>query len=160
KSERVKIQKEAKMLRDPLNQINGMILDKEKELLKIIEPTEKQLQEQEKWVESEKERIRQEEIAKEEARIQTRIDALAEFGYQIDYADIKAMSDDTFTKYLEAAKNQYENDQAEKAEQERLRKEQEEKDRQEREAKDRELEQLRKEAAEREAKLQAIEEEK
>lgn len=108
KSARVEIQKEGKMMRDPLTNISRQISDKEKELIAIIEPTEKDLLAQEKWVEDEKERIRLEELAKEEARIQVRIDKLSELGFQIDYADIKPMSDEMFDKYYEAAKSQHE----------------------------------------------------
>jgi hypothetical protein len=134
KSARVEIAKEGKSMRDPLTTISRIISDKEKELIAIIEPTEKSLQEQEKWVEDEKEKIRLDEIAKEETRIQTRIDSLAQYGFEIDYSDINSMSDETFEKYVDAAKIQFEKDQAEKAEAERLRLEQEEKEKAEREA--------------------------
>lgn len=165
KSERVEIEKQAKAMRDGLTQINRDISAKEKELIAIIEPTEKDLLAEEKRIEEEKERIRQEEITKENARIQKRIDDLAQFGFQIDYADVKSMSDETFAKYLDAAKIQHKKDQAEKAEQERLRLEQEEKERLEREAEAKriaeekaELERLRKEQEEREAKIRAEQE--
>lgn len=165
KSSRVDIAKEGKAMRDPLTAVSRMISEKEKELIDIIEPTEKELQQQEKWVEDEKDRIRQEEIRVENERIQKRIDALAAYGFQIDYADIKQMGDETFTRYLEAAKAQHEKEQAEKAEAERLRVEQEEKKRLEREAEQKriaaereELEKLRKESAELEARLRAEQE--
>lgn len=145
KSERVSISKQGKEMRDTLTQMNRQIIEREKELIAIIEPTEKELMEQEKWVADEKERIHQEEIAKENARIQSRIDALAAYGFQIDYSDIKSMSDETFEKYKEAAKSQYEKEEAEKAEAERIRLEQEEKERLEREAERKRLEAERKE---------------
>jgi len=129
KSARVEVSKEAKSMRDPLTTISRMISEKEKELIEIIEPTERELQAQEKWVEDEKEKIRLEEIAKEEARIQARIDSLAKYGFEIDYSDIKSMSDETFEKYVDAAKVQFEKDEAEKAAAEKLRLEQEEADR-------------------------------
>lgn len=134
KSARVEIAKEGKLMRDPLTTISRIISDKEKELIAIIEPTEKGLQDQEKWVEEEKEKIRLAEIAKEEARIQARINSLAQYGFEIDYSDIKSMSDETFEKYVDAAKVQFEKDQTEKAEAERLRLEQEAKEKEEREA--------------------------
>lgn len=165
KSARVEITKEGKAMRDPLTLVSRMISEKEKELIDIIEPTERELQAQEKWVEDEKDRIRQEEIRVENERIQKRIDALALYGFQIDYADIKQMGEETFSRYLEAAKAQYEKEQAEKAEAERLRIEQEQKEQLEREAEQKriaaereELERLRKESAEREAKLRADQE--
>ena len=70
-----------------------------------------------------------EELEKENARIQARIDSLSSLGYQIDYLDIKAMRDDTFDTYLEAAKAQYEKEQSDKIEAEKLRLAQEESDR-------------------------------
>lgn len=165
KAERVALQKQGKEMRDGLTQMSRQISEKEKELVSIIEPTEKELLAEEKRIEDEKERIRQEEIAKEEARIQIRIDALAKYGFQIDYADIKSMSDETFDKYLDAAKIQHEKEEAEKAEAERLRLEQEEKERQEKEAEQKrleaeraELEKLRQEQADREAKIKAEQE--
>lgn len=165
KAERVSLQKQGKEMRDGLTQMGRQIMDKEKELIAIIEPVEKELQEEEKRIEEEKERIRLAKIAEEEARIQKRIDGLAEYGFQIDYADIKAMSDETFDKYLDAAKVQHEKEEAEKAEAERLRLEREEKERQEKEAEQKrldaeraELEKLRQEQADREAKIKAEQE--
>lgn len=134
KSARVEISKEGKSMRDPLTTISRIISAKESELIEIIEPTEKSLQAQEKWVEEEKEKIRLEEVAKEEARIQQRINSLAQYGFEIDYSDIKCMSDETFEKYVDAAKIQHEKEVAEKAEAERLRLEQEAKEKAEREA--------------------------
>lgn len=165
KSARVDISKEGKAMRDPLTAISRMISDKEKELIDIIEPTEQQLQQQEKWVQDEKERIRQEEIRLENERIQKRIDGLAAYGFQIDYADIKQMSEETFGKYLEAAKSQFEKAELEKAESERIRKEQQEQDRINREAEQNrikaereELEVLRRQSAEIEERIRSEQE--
>lgn len=124
KSARVDIAKEGKSMRDPLTAVSRVISEKEKELIDIIEPTEKELQRQEKWVEEEKEKIRQAEIAAENNRIQTRIDQLAKYGYQIDYTDIKKMSDETFGKYLDAARIQFEKEEEDKKEAERIKLEQ------------------------------------
>lgn len=152
KAARIEIEKQGKDMRDGLTKISREISAKEKELVALIEPTELELLRQEKWVEAEKERIRQEEIAREEARIQSRINALAEFGFQIDYADIKAMTDETFSKYLEAARIQYEKEQAVKAEAERIRSEQEEAERVRREEEQKRIEAERKELEELRAK--------
>lgn len=160
KAERVKVQNEGKDMRDMIRPITNYIIESEKELIAIIQPEEERLNGRENWVKLEIERVEQERIEAENARIQKRIDALAEYGYQIDYADIKSMSDETFGKYLEAAKTQFEKEQAEKAEQERLRIEQEEKERQEREAEAKRieterlaLEKMRKEQEEKEAEI-------
>lgn len=159
KAARVKVEGEGKTMRDQVRPITNLISEKEKELVAIIEPEEKRLSEFESWVESEKERVRQEEIKAENDRIQSRIDALAKFGYQIDYADLKTMSNETFNNYLKAAEAQYNKEQEEKAEAERVRLENEEKERIAREEEQKrieseraELQRLREEAA----KSQAI----
>lgn len=152
KAARVEITKQGKEMRDGLTKISREISAKEKDLIAIIEPTEDALLVMEAKIEAEKERIRQEEIAKEEARIQSRIDALAEYGYQIDYSDIKSMSDETFDKYKQSAKVQFEKEQAEKAAAEKLRLEQEEADRLAREEEARKLAADRKELEELRAK--------
>lgn len=120
KSERVEIEKEAKSMRDPLTQINRTISEKENELTSIIEPTEKILLSKEKWVLAEKERIRQEDEKAEQARIQKRIDRLAEYGYSIDIVFLKSVSDADFEKVVENAKAEHEKELAAKAEAERL----------------------------------------
>ena len=145
KAERVQIEKDGKSMRDNLTKINREISSKEKELVEIIEPAEKDLLKEEKRIEEEKEKIRLEEIAKEEARIQARINSLAQYGFEIDYSDIKSMSDETFEKYVDAAKIQFEKEVAEKAEAERLRLEQEEADRIARELEKQKIEAERKE---------------
>lgn len=141
---RVEIEKEGKMMRDPLTNISRIISSKEKELIAIIEPTEKELLAKEKWVEDEKERIRIEAEEKEQQRIQARIDRLAEYGFQIDLSFIQTISDEDFEKVVENAKKQFELEQQRKAEEERLAKEEAEKLKAERE----ELERLRAQQAE------------
>lgn len=145
KAERVQIEKDGKAMRDNLTKINREISLKENELIEIIEPVEKDLLKEENWVKEEKEKIRLEEVAKEEARIQTRINSLAQYGFEIDYSDIKSMGDETFEKYVEAAKIQHEKEEAEKAEAERLRLVQEEADRVARELEKQKIEAERKE---------------
>lgn len=165
KAERVSLQKQGKEMRDGLTKMSRQIIEKENELIAIIEPTEKELLAEEKRIEDEKERIRQEEIAKEEARIQKRIDALAQYGFQIDYADIKAMSDETFDKYLDVAKDKFELEEKRVREQEVLEKKRLEAERIAKEAEQKrleaeraELEKLRQEQADREAKIKAEQE--
>lgn len=127
KNYRSGIQNDGKAIRKTIKEnLTNLVSEKEKELVDIITPQEERLQGFENWRKSELERIEQERIEVENKRIQDRLDALSAFGYSIDYADLKAMSDDTFTQYLSAAKVQFEKEQAEKAEAERLQKEQEE----------------------------------
>lgn len=165
KAARVEIQNEGKAMRDPLTEISRSISAKEKELVAIIEPTESELEKQENWVKSEKERIRQEEEEAHRQRMQKRIDSLALYGYSIDYKDITSISDETFGKYLEQAKIQHEREQAEKEEAERLRIEEEARLNREREeeavrlkAEREELERFRREQQEREEKIRADQE--
>jgi hypothetical protein len=151
KAQRVSIEKEGKSMRDPLTAISKHISAKEKELVSIIEPTERELMAQEKWVEDEKEKIRLEAERKEQERIQARVNQLAAYGFTIDINQIQTLSDEDFQSVLDDAKIEFDKEQAAKAEAERLAKEEAEKLQRERE----ELEQLRKEHDEREAKLKS-----
>ena len=120
KSARVEIQKEGKAMRDPLTSISKFIIEKEKELVAIIEPVEKDLKAQEDWVDAEKERIAEEARRKEEERINKRINSLAELGFKIEYSDLKSMTDEEFKEVLDAAKEQFEAEQeAKRLEEER-----------------------------------------
>lgn len=131
-------------MRDPLTKISKSISAKEAELVSIIEPTEKTLKSREDWVKSEEKRIEDEAKQKEEARIQTRIDRLAVYGYAIDITFLKGIDDEQFEKVVDGARAEYEKEQAQKADAERLQKEEQERIRKERE----ELEELRKKQAE------------
>lgn len=149
KAQRVSIEKEGKSMRDPLTSISKHISAKEKELVSIIEPTERDLQAQEKWVEDEKEKIRLDAERKEQERIQTRVNQLAAYGYTIDITQIKTLSDEDFQGVLDEAKVEFDKEQAVKAEAERVAKEEAEKLQRERE----ELHRLRAEHEQREKVL-------
>lgn len=134
KNARVEIEKEGKSMRDPLTALAKTISAKEKELVDIIEPTEKKLMEKEKWVKNEQDRIEREAEEKEKARIQARIDSLAAYGFQIDYNMVVALNDEDFSRIVENARVEYEKEQkikSEKEESERKQREQDEKDRKE-----------------------------
>ena len=138
---RVEIEKEGKSMRDPLTQMSKIISGKEKELIAIIEPTEKELLAQEKWVEGEKQRI-------ENEMLQRRSDALAEYGYKLEYSALKVMGEEEFTQTVTIAKEQFEKEQAEKAEADRLEKERIESERKAKEEEDKRMEAQRKELEE------------
>lgn len=123
KNARVEIEKEGKSMRDPLTGVNREISAKEKELVDIIAPTEKELKSVEDWYDAEKKRIDQEAQDKENERIQNRVSRLAEFGYEIDIEMIKGLSDEGFEKIAVRAKKEYEKEQADKLEQERIKEE-------------------------------------
>jgi hypothetical protein len=109
-----------------------------------LEAIEAHLQEEEDKIAAEKERIRQEAELKEQQRIQTRVDRLAEYGFAIDLSFIKSISDDDFEKVVVNAKIEHEKELAAKAEQARIAKEEAERLKAERE----ELGRLRKQQAE------------
>jgi hypothetical protein len=163
KAERVKVEKEGKALRDPLNGVNKEISAKEKELTDIVAPGEKSLQEVEDWYDAEKERIAAEEQRREEQRIQTRITRLEEYGYSIDFNMLKAVSDEDFEKIVDSAKREFEKEEAAKAEKERqeqAQREQDERDRAElkalrekQEAADRILKEMEEEIARKEREM-------
>lgn len=155
KKERVLIQNQGKAMRDPLTQVNKQISSKEAELVSIIEPEEKRLSGIEDWVESEKDRIKHEELLAAKQRIQGRIDQLSVYGLSIDLVHIETLPDDQFEKVVERAKKEHELALAEK-EAERIRQEaQAEQDRKDRE----ELQALRKKQEESDRILKEREEE-
>lgn len=155
KAARVEIEKEGKSMRDPLTALAKSISAKEKELIDIVEPTEKKLKAKEDWVKSENERIADEEKQREAKRVQDRINRLAEYGYAIDVTFLTIIDDDQFEKVVDNAKSEHEKEQAlavKRANVERAQREQDEKDRQE-------LQALRKKAEEAERIIREREEE-
>jgi hypothetical protein len=132
KSVRVEIEKEGKAMRDPLTAISKTISAREKELVDIIEPTEKVLSGQEKWVKDEEARVAREAEEKEKARIQTRINRMSSYGYEIDYNMLISLNDSDFERIVDNARVEYEKEQAaaaEKTRAEQAQREQDEKDR-------------------------------
>ena len=137
KAERVAISKEGKSMRDMLTVVSKNIISKEKELIDIISGEEKRLVEEQDKIDAEKERIRLEEIRKEEERIQSRVDGLRQYGYEIDLSALKSLSDEDYSQLKETAKTNYEAEQArleaerlkaeKKAEEDRLAREENEK---------------------------------
>lgn len=143
KSARVEIKKEGKSMRDPLTSINISISDKQKELVDIIEPTEKELQKKEDWVEEQKELVRLEVERQEQSRLQERVDKLSAYGYRVDLVLLKSLTDAQFEATLESAKVEHAKELALQAEQKKLANEDAERLKAER----LELETLRKKAA-------------
>lgn len=120
KAARVEIQKQGKAMRDPLTKISKSISAKEDELIDIISPTEKDLQEKEDWVESEKKKLSEAEEARKQAIIQQRIDKLAAFGFAIDIIFLQGLDEAQFEKVLANAQAEFEKEEAKKAEDARL----------------------------------------
>lgn len=109
-----------------------------------LESIEAHLQGEEDAVAAEKERIRVEAEEKEKARIQSRIDKLAAYGFAIDYTLISTIDDIKFSDVLASAKLEHEKELSVKAEAERIQKEEQERLKRERA----ELEELRRQQAE------------
>ena len=114
KSERVQIEKEAKLLRDPLTAAAKMVSAKEKELIGITEPIEILLSEKEKWYDAEKARIANEIAVKEADRLQRMADQLAALSFPFNIEQLKTVSDDQFHEALKYATEVYEKNEADK----------------------------------------------
>lgn len=120
KAARVEIEKEGKSMRDPLTQIGKSILEKQYELIDIISPTEQDLQKKEDWVKAENLKIEQEAQRKEDDRIQTRADRLAQYGFSIDINLLKGIDDEKFEETVEDARAHWQKEQDDIAEKERV----------------------------------------
>ena len=160
KNERVAIENAAKALREPAIRFQKKVIEREKQLVAIIAPTEEALHAEEKRIEQLKEEARKEREMWEAKQLQDRLDKLAEYNYAADWVEVKHMNDDEFAALLAHAKQTHEEElkrQAEiRAEEERKRKEQEERMQRERE----ELARLRAEQEARERELRRQEEER
>lgn len=160
KNERVAIENAAKALREPAIRFQKKVIEREKQLVAIIAPTEEALHAEEKRIEQLKEEARKEREMWEAKQLQDRLDKLAEYNYAADWVEVKHMTDDEFNTLLAHAKASHEEElrrQAEiRAEEERKRKEEEERLQRERE----ELARLRAEQEAREVELRRQEEER
>lgn len=151
KKTRVGLQKYGKDLREDAQAWAKKVIAEEKRLVAPLENLEASLQAEEDRIDAEKERIKAEAEAKEKARVQARIDRLAQYGFAIDLEHVTNLPDADFEAVVLEAKSAWETEQEEKAERERIAKEEAERLAAEQKAKDEELARLRKEAQEREA---------
>ncbi len=127
KTERVKINKVAKAMRDVGTRFNKAVSEKEEGLVDIIEPLEIKLRKREDQIDEEKEALAQEKQRAEDLAIQDRIDLLRNVGLEMDYVEIKGLTDEQFDKALEDATDAYtKRKEEERIESERLDKEREE----------------------------------
>jgi hypothetical protein len=124
KDARVQIQKDGKSLRENAIRFQKAVIEKENQLIELIAPTEKELQQEEEFYNSlvEQERVKKEK--EENERIQKRIDALAKFNHGLDVYEAKIMEESDFQALLGHAEAEFIKDQeriaAQKAEEERL----------------------------------------
>ena len=149
KAARVKVENEGKAMRDPLNGVNKEISAKQNELVAIVSPSERSLQEIEDWYDAEKERLEIEEKMAEEERIQNRVDKLRAYNCEIDLVYLKAIDDEQFETLVARAKVEFDKDEADKAERQRIADEER-----------KELEELRKQKADADKIIQDRENEK
>lgn len=120
KSKRVAVENKRKELKADALAFGRAVDNEAKRITALLVPIEEHLSSQEKWVNDEKERIKQEELRKERERIQKMSDALAKYGTAISYELLCEMSQDEYSCALEEAKHDWEQQQAKKEEEARL----------------------------------------
>lgn len=158
KAERVQVQNDAFDLRENAVKFQKTVIKREKQLVAIISEEENRLSGLEDTYDQWQEEIKRKKDKEENERIQKRVDALAKFGYAIDFYEAKIMEEENFQALLGEAEASYIKEQErianEKAEADRLKKEEEERMRIERE----ELARQRAEYEEKEKQFQAKQE--
>lgn len=159
KGKRVAITKTGKDLRAQANSFNKAVIDRERELIALIEPTEEALQAEEDRIEAEKEHLRLAVEQAEAKRVQDRIDALRAVDAAHDLLELKMGPDDWFAELLTTATEAFNKKKAVE-EQDRIAKEEfdaAEKVRMEQVAKDQEAERQRLDAVRKEQEAKAEE---
>lgn len=160
KGKRILVERKRKELNQDAQEYIKAVNGEAKRITELLEPIELHLENEETRIEQERERLKKEAAEREAARIQDRIDKLHAYGYGVDYAAIKSMTDIEFNDTLGQARVSFEKEQeekriaAEKAEQERIEQERLKKEESERLAKEREL--LEKQRKEQEEKEKAL----
>lgn len=107
KSERVKVEKDAKELRENAVKFQKSVISREKELVAIIEPIENELQTEETRIDEDREKIRVEDERKKSEKINSRIKVLSDYHYAVDIQIITNMSDEKFQDVLNEAKTEF-----------------------------------------------------
>lgn len=139
KSVRVKIEKASKGMRNSAVVFQKAVISRENEFVALIEPEETRLAAIENTIWEEKERLREEAEKRESDRIQNMLDQLREVNQEMDFHELKALTDEQFQEALKLAteihnnwkilqeqirvaeeKKQLEEEQARKAEEARL----------------------------------------
>lgn len=139
KNKRVEIEKVSKGMRESAVKFQKAVISREKELVTLIEPEENRLMKIEDDIWDQKERLREEAEKKEYDRIQNMLDQLREVNQEMDFHELKALTDEQFQEALKLAteihnnwkilqeqirvaeeKKQLEEEQARKAEEARL----------------------------------------
>lgn len=124
KAQRIEIEKQAKEIRRIFDSAKKTVIEKEKLLLDIVAPIEDGLYQQEKAIDAENERIKQEKEHEQERLIQSRVDSFLSLGFNISGLEVKYMTDSEYETRLAACKEAHDVKLAEQ-EAERLRQEKE-----------------------------------
>lgn len=103
KNKVVEIKKKGKATRDGAVKFQKAVIERENALVSIVEPTKKQLEDEEDRIADLIEQKRLEEERKESAKIQFRIDRLSEVNYAIDFHEMKALTEEQFEDILTQA---------------------------------------------------------
>lgn len=132
KKARVQITKIGKDLRASATEFNRAVIARENELIEIINPEEKRLDELESHIDHLREEAKKEAERKEIQRIQTIVDSFAQVGVGVDFIEAKGMTEEQVAERLQEAtiafKEKQEADRVAREEQERQRKENEAKE--------------------------------
>lgn len=101
KNARVNIQKTGKMLRADALAFQKAVIEKEKELIAVIEPTERELEEKQKAVDEEKEKIKRQSL------LPARKETLKEIEVVVEDEFLLLMDNTRFTEFVNAKKAEY-----------------------------------------------------
>ena len=107
KKTRVALQKYAKELREDAQAWSKKVISEEKRVVSELEYIEIHLQCEEDKIQDLKDQIKAEEEARENARIQERMDALKVYGFSVEYALLKGLDEESFHKVLDNAREQW-----------------------------------------------------
>lgn len=105
KNTRIAVEKRRKELKADALEYGRQVDSAAKQLTALLEPIELHLESQERAVEAEKARIRQEAEAAKQARVAKRIELLTALGAALDFAMINGATDEQFAVELEKAKS-------------------------------------------------------
>lgn len=137
KNGRISVENDAYDLRENAIKFQKTVIKREKQLVSIVSGEENRLSNLEDTYDQWQEEIKRKKDKEENERIQKRVDALAKFGYAIDFYEAKIMEEENFQALLGEAEASYIKEQEriaiEKAEADRLKKEEEERMKRERE---------------------------
>lgn len=103
KKTRIDIKNKGKMMREVAVSFQKAVIAREEELISIIAPIEEDLQEKEDFIKAEKERLKKEAEEAEHRKIQDRIQRLNAVEYEIDYTQVRALTDEDFEVLLNDA---------------------------------------------------------